>query len=146
MKIIKPAFLLIFILCSMVTFGQIALPKQYKTYLDKNYNGWTYSTLAKYCAQGGKGKSASIIRFDFNKDDQLDYVVKIKTKTTGHILVFFSIQNKYKVHEVDEDSADKIEDCKIELYKGKLYVNWCETSSYFCTYNGSTLEKHWLTD
>jgi hypothetical protein len=141
----KKKYIIIILICSTQLFAQYKLPIKYSNYLNINYPNWKYSNKAKYCEAGGIGTSKSIIKFDFNKDEQPDYVVKINSRNHGYIIVFFSLMNSFKTNVI-EDIDGNMDDCKINLYKGKLYVNFCEVSSYFCKYNGSTLEKHWLTD
>ncbi len=122
------------------------LPAKIKSHLDCKFPDWTFSKNAKYCVPGGAGKSEYLIRSDFDNNQKSDYVVKIKTKSKGYIMVYLQEAGKYTPYIVYNESSESVEDCKLELRKQKIHISQCEVSSYYLVYKNGHFTEHFTSD
>lgn len=120
-----------------------ALPAKVKSYLDQNYSGWKFSTLAETCTSG---KSPAEISGDFDGNGKIDYAVKIKRGNKGYVIAFLSKGANYTPYVLENKSAIDIDDTALELIEGKIHVTNCESSSYFYIYRNGRFRTKFTSD
>lgn len=136
---------LIILLTFQHSFAQ-TLPAKVKGYLDNNFERWKFSKLAKFCEQGGLGKSLYLLKFDINNDNIQDYIIKILEGTNGYIIAFVSNKSDFKQHFLISNSADQIEDCRLSLNGSKILIEQCESAAYYCNYKNGKFVKKFISD
>src|SRR3990170_1981543 len=85
-------FILLFIETRQTISAQ-SLPTKVRSYLDKSYSGWKFSSVTDGC---GSDFSNSKVSGDFNGDKQPDYAVKFLEGHKGYIIAFVSNSSDYK--------------------------------------------------
>lgn len=131
---------------SLLTQPDQIIPENIENFLTQYYGKWQYSKLAKFCEQGGVGKSEFRIKADINNNGKTDYIIKGLNDMNGFIIAFLDNGSNYDESLLYSGSIESIEDCKLE-YKGKkIYITNCETSSCFITYNKGRFITTWTSD
>lgn len=125
------------------TSEAFAIPAKVKSYLDKTYSGWSFSTASKYC---NSSTTNGEISGDFDGNGKTDYAVKIKRGGKGYVIAFLAKGGNYTPFALENKSATNIEDTALDFDEGKILVTNCETSAYFYVYRSGRFKRQFVSD
>lgn len=97
-----------------------ALPLGIRSYLNRNYSGWTLNSVANHCYP--KFKRAVVIG-DFDGDGKRDYVGKIVRGQRGYFLALLKRKEDYETHVLESMSIAEIKRTGLSISrKGEKYM------------------------
>lgn len=110
---------LFFAVCAEAANAQ-TLPSGIQSHLNRNYPGWTLSSVADDCFSRFK---RAVVVGDFDGDRRRDYVVKIVQGQRGYFIALLSRKKDYEAHVLESMSIAEVQRTGLNISRrGEKYI------------------------